>query len=224
MKMTTAETPVTNRLAPHTNGAQEQTAQITPPQFATYEFHIVGTAPYVMLKFSEKARNQMRSNMEAGGQAKSKRKREPRKFESEFEAAIHRDEKGKAGIPAAAFRKGMISACRLVDFKMTIAKLSIFVEADAYDADDGTPLVWIEGKPERVEHTVRNSTGVVDIRTRAMWKQWSAKLRIMVDAERFSRDDVANLLARLGMQVGVGEGRPDGKESCGMGWGTFRIE
>jgi len=34
---------------------------------------------------------------------------------------------------------------------------------------------------------------------------------------------VTNLLARMGMQVGIGAGRPDSTDSAGMGWGTFRI-
>jgi len=31
------------------------------------------------------------------------------------------------------------------------------------------------------------------------------------------------LLARVGMQVGIGEGRPDSKNSAGMGWGLFEV-
>jgi hypothetical protein len=29
---------------------------------------------------------------------------------------------------------------------------------------------------------------------------------------------------RVGAQVGIGEGRPDSKNSTGMGWGTFEIK
>jgi len=28
----------------------------------------------------------------------------------------------------------------------------------------------------------------------------------------------------VGLQVGIGEGRPDSKNSAGMGWGMFTIE
>jgi hypothetical protein len=31
-------------------------------------------------------------------------------------------------------------------------------------------------------------------------------------------------MARVGLQVGIGEGRPDSKNSAGMGWGLFTIE
>jgi hypothetical protein len=118
----------------------------------------------------------------------------------------------------------MISACRLVGFKMTLAKMSIFVEADGFDADDGTPLVkLIAGEPERMDAAVRNATGVIDIRSRPMWREWQADLRVRFDGDQFTLDDVANLLSRVGVQVGIGEGRPDSKASAGMGWGTFKL-
>jgi hypothetical protein len=55
---------------------------------------------------------------------------------------------------------------------MTLAKLSLFIEADGLDVIDGTPLVRIiAGEPERTDMHVRNATGVVDIRTRPMWRE-----------------------------------------------------
>ena len=35
--------------------------------------------------------------------------------------------------------------------------------------------------------------------------------------------DITNLMKRLGIQVGIGEGRPDSKESCGLMWGLFEV-
>lgn len=197
---------------------------ITAPDIRTAEFKIVGTAPYVQLKFSEKAINQMKAKMEAGSQAKKGSKKEPRDFNDDFAHALHKTAKGKYGIPASAFRNAMISACRVVGFQMTRAKLAVFVEADDIDASEGTPLVFITGDPEMVTHHVRNATGVADLRVRGMWREWSAMLRIRFDHDLFSLTDISNLLARVGMQVGIGEGRPDGKQSAGMGWGLFEIE
>ena len=107
---------------------------------------------------------------------------------------------------------------------MTLAKLSSFVEADGFDREDGTPLVRIIGGDYRsVTHHVRNATGVVDIRSRPMWDEWEADVRIRFDADQFSLTDITNLLSRVGAQVGIGEGRPDSKSSAGMGWGMFRL-
>lgn len=199
---------------------------IKAPDLQTAEFVIIGSAPYVQHKFSEKARRQMMDTQKQGTQSRSRKKREPRDFDADYKGAMHLAREGWNGIPAPAFRSAMIDACRLVGFKMTHAKLSVFVEPDGFDADDGTPLVKItKGKPEKHEGAVRNETGVADIRVRPLWREgWQAKLRITFDGDQFSLSDVSNLLLRAGMQVGVGEGRPNSKKSHGMGWGTFTIE
>jgi hypothetical protein len=131
---------------------------------------------------------------------------------------------GTHGIPAPAFRNAIISACRLVGFKMTMAKMSVFVVADMLDAESGTPLVRIEGSPEKYVSAVRNFTGVMDLRSRAMWRDWSCTLRVQYDADQFSIQDVTNLLRRVGTQVGIGEGRNDSRASCGMGYGCFTVD
>jgi hypothetical protein len=40
----------------------------------------------------------------------------------------------------------------------------------------------------------------------------------------FTPEHVAALLQRAGMQVGIGEGRPDSKRSVGQGWGLFTVK
>lgn len=202
---------------------KEQSVTISAPNMAQAEFLLEGTAPYVQLRFSQKAIEMMRAKMEAGSVARKGAKREPRDFDSDYEGAFHRPSNGGYGVPASAFRNAMISACRIVGFQMTKAKLAVFIEADDIDETDGMPLVKINGTPEKVEHYVRNETGVVDIRVRAMFRKWNIKLRVKYDADMFSLSDISNLLLRVGMQVGIGEGRPDGKRSAGMGWGTFQL-
>lgn len=207
-----------------TNTTTQQVV-IAPPKFGHASFRIRGTAPYVQHKFSAKARNQMKEAQIAGSTAKKGKKREPKNFEEEYEQAKHLTKEGWCGIPAPAFRAALISACRLVGFQMTKAKLSVFVQADGFDNDDQTPLVKItKGEPEYFESTVRLETGVADIRPRPLWKPgWEAILTVTYDEDQFTLTDVSNLLMRAGMQVGVGEGRPDSKKSTGMGWGTFEV-
>lgn len=200
-----------------------QTVQIAAPRLRTAEFKLVGETPYVQLRFSEKAMNTMIDKMKAGSQAKGKKVRAARDFDDDFIQGQHISTEGWNGIPAGAFRAGMISACRLVGFKMTLAKLSVFVEADGIDKVDGVPLVRINGTPEKNIMAVRNATGVCDMRCRPMWREWSVDLRVKFDEDQFSLQDVTNLLMRVGQQVGIGEGRPDSKMSSGLGWGTFRL-
>jgi hypothetical protein len=201
-----------------------QAIQIPAPQMETLEFRLVGSAPYMQARFSEKARNQMREKHAAGSVASKGKARTARDFQQDYEQAMHRTKDGWIGIPASAFRAACISACRLVGFKMTLAKLSVFIESDGLDALDGTPLVRIEGEPEQSELPVRNATGVIDIRVRPLWREWACTLRVRYDMGQFTRVDVANLIMRAGMQVGIGEGRPDSKQSAGLGFGLFKSE
>jgi hypothetical protein len=194
---------------------------IAPPNFQTAEFQLKGTAPYMQHRFWKKA--DMMAKHEAGSTARSKSKKSARKFEEEYEAAKHETAEGWVGIPASAFRMALISACRLVGFHMTKAKLSLFIVADGTCKYDGTPLVRIKGDEEMSVMQTRNATGVVDLRARPMWREWDVTLKIEWDADQFTLEDVANLLMRVGKQVGVGEGRPDSKKSAGMGFGTFEI-
>ena len=195
---------------------------ITPPNMQTAVFRIVGTAPYVQHKFSAKSRRKMLEQQMKSGGAKGKKK-EPRNPQEEYEGALHIGEDGRYGIPAAAFRCAMIDACRAAGFVMTKAKMSIAIEADTVDADEGIPLVHIEGEPEMNEAAVRLESGVASIAFRPMWRQWAANVRVKWDADQFGAQDVANLLMRAGMQVGVGEGRMFSKKSNGMGWGLFEL-
>ena len=203
---------------------KSETVTISAPRITTAEFKIVGTAPFVQARFSAKSKQAMMSKMEQGSTAKGKRVRDARDFDQDCKDAMHIGVDGKSGVPAGAFRNAMISACRLVGFKMTLAKLSIFVDADTFDAVDGVPLVHLHGDWERLDMHTRNATGVVDIRVRPMWRHWHINLRVKYDADQFTLTDVSNLLMRAGVQVGIGEGRPDSKSSTGLGFGTFEIE
>jgi len=198
---------------------------IKPPNFQTAVFRIEGTSPYVQNKFSSKARQIIKDTQAEGSTSKGRKTREPKDFDLNYRMAMHVSAEGWYGIPAPAFRNGLVSACRVVGFKMTLAKLSLFTLADGFDKDDASPLVKIiHGEPQYLELPVRNASGVIDLRARPMWNPgWRADVRIRWDADQFRLDDVANLLARHGQQVGIGEGRADSKDSCGMGWGHFRI-
>lgn len=198
---------------------------ITAPKIETFQIPIRGVSPLIINKFSAKARAEMMATQEAGSTAKSKKKREPKDFERIGHDARHISQEGWDGIHAAAFRNAAISACRAAGFVMTKAKLAIFIEPDGFDADDKTPLVRItEGEPEIIVSPCRNQTGVIDLRPRPTYFPWAAVLTVSHDADILSQTDVANLVARVGCQVGIGEGRPDSKQSAGQGNGLFRID
>lgn len=204
--------------------AESKTVQIKAPNFLFAEFHIKGTAPLVIHRFSAKTKEEMKLKMETGDKKAIKRVREAKNTDDLYNQARYTSKEGWDGFHAGAIRNAMISACRLVGFKMTIAKLTIFVQPDGWDEKESQiPLIRIYAKPKKQEDMARVETGQPYVTVRAAYHDWSAKIKIKWDADQFSIDDVTHLLMRVGEQVGLCEGRPDSKNSAGMGWGTFKL-
>lgn len=211
-------------LNPTIDVSSHQHITITAPRMQVALFTCAGSAPLCINRFSVKAQETMKATQEAGQQAKSKKQREAKDFEGLFRAAAYRSAEGWYGVHATALRLGMIDACRLVGFKMTLAKMAVRVLQDGLDESSGTPLVRIYGgEPECDIRHVRNATGVVDLRARPLWREWTIKPRLQWDADQFTLTDVTNLLARVGLQIGIGEGRPYSKQSAGIGFGLFDV-
>lgn len=196
---------------------------IPAPNFGGAIFHIAGPV-IVVHRFSAKTKNEMKMKMEAGKTASSRKNREPKDTDQTYKEARYISKDGWDGFHAGALRNAMISACRLVNFKMTLAKLSLFVIADGYDAQEPQiPLVRIYGNPTKQEDMARVETGAPYVTVRAAYHDWKAQVRVRWDQDQFTLTDVTNLVSRVGMQVGLCEGRNDSPNSSGMGWGSFEI-
>jgi hypothetical protein len=204
---------------------KEMNLVIRPPKLETAIFKIKGTAPLVIHRFSHKTLIQLRQKMEAGSTAKKGKQREASNLDDTYNEARYISKEGWDGFNASAIRAGLISACRLVGFKMTLGKLSLFVLPDGWDAKEPEiPLIRIIGKPRRMDKIAKVETGQPYVCIRPCYDDWKAEIKVQYDADQFTLNDVANLLSRVGQQVGIGEGRPDSKDSAGMGWGTFILE
>lgn len=206
--------------------SKNTTVTIKAPRFQSAVFDIKGISPLVIHRFSAKTKQEMKQKMETGKAASSKRNREPKNTDELFEEARYISNEGWDGFHAGAIRSALISACRLVGYKMSLAKLSLFVEPDGWDAKEPQiPLIRIYGTPTKQEDIARVSNANRDpyVTVRAAYHNWSAKVKLRWDADQFTVEDVTNLLYRVGLQVGIGEGRPDSKNSTGMGWGMFEV-
>lgn len=203
-----------------------QQVHVVKPQSSTLTLKIVGVVPYVQLRMDEKKYPGVKGGPDVPQGEKKKRKKWNPK--AEFQAAHYRCAKGGYGIPASAFRNAMIRAMSLpqISAPMTLGKMSIFIEADDFDAKDGTPLVkFRRGAPQMCKHPVKNANRSTDIRVRAMWREgWKARVKVVYDPLVFSAESIANLMVYAGDRVGIGEGRPSSSRSNGMGWGQFTIE
>ncbi len=204
--------------------AKKQVAfEIKAPNFQVVEVGIRGSAPLMVHKFSMKARNQIEAKQTS--QDKVKKPRAPKDYKAEFNAARYISKNGWDGFYAGSLRNAMIRAASYGGgLTMTQAKGLIFIVAEGYDKEDGTPLVRIIGKPVHDTRPARNDGGGIDMRNRPRYDTWSAKVKISYDADLLSAQDVLNLLARAGESVGIGDGRPSSPNSNGCGFGTFQVE
>lgn len=198
---------------------------IKPPNLAIASFKMVGTAPYVQNRFSSENRDKMLAQQKEGsGTKRTRRAKPPKDFQKVYEGSMHLSQDGWPGIPASGIRAAMIEACRLTEFDMIRAKMCIRIIADGLDRENMEPLVRIEGKPRMFIDRVKIGINSTDLAARAMFEAWSAKVSIEWDADVFSPQDILNLLARAGWQVGIGAGRPLSKMSAGTGKGTWKVE
>lgn len=197
--------------------------EILPPNFKSITLRIVGTTSLMMHKFSEKMRKQIEEKQTSKDQ--TKRKREPKDYAAEYNAARYISTASWDGIPCNMIRGAMIAACRTISgLPMTKAKGAFFIKSHGRDRTDGTPLIKIEGKPKHDTRPVRLESGVADLRNRPRYDDWAAEISIDFDADMLSANDVANLLARAGAQVGIGEMRPQAPNSFGGDFGTFTVQ
>ena len=199
---------------------------ITPPNYATMTFRICGTAPYVQLPMNKKQEEIYGVQGEAAAK-KKKQKEEPNR-DKEYAESCYVSDQGWHGIPCKAIKDAMIAACRVSDYQMVKARMSFDVIGEGRDPRYLYSLARIYGTRERFDSYPRipgrMGATVPQLRVRSMWKEWYANVTVTWDDDQFHVTDIANLLTRAGIQVGIGEGRPLSKNSSGMGWGTFRVE
>lgn len=208
---------------------QESTRLEVPPiVIGKLTLHIRGTARMVCHKFSQKAIGMM-LDKQMGKATKQKEKKDPvadfvgSLYVDESEPVIVHDEdkehiwaEGKFMFPAGAFRTACVDSARIVGAEMTKMKLAIRIPAE---------FVAIEtqgGARSRMD-VVRLSTGVADIRFRAEFPEWECHVPVRYTKALIGMEQVVNLFRNAGESVGIGEGRPFSKKSCGMGWGTFTV-
>ncbi len=209
---------------------EDTVVQIAAPDIRVAEFKVTGTRPYVQQKFPyaslmDIAREQSMSAAQKK-KARTDKKGKPKNFDNEAQDSSFVDKDGRRGIPCSQFRNAMISACRLTNYKMTLAKQAIIdVEPDTYDAEKGDALVLVMSGEWKVDiRGVRSPNGKPDIRARMMLMPgWTARVRVRYDASNLTLQDMVNLFQRAGAQCGIGAGRPTSTDSNGLGWGLFDI-
>jgi len=174
------------------------------------QLYVTGDSELVMHQWSEKAKRQMRDKQ----QKKASAAKEVRDPEAEYEATIYRMPDGAPspyGFPAVGFKSTIVGAARWSDgVKMTELRGALHIEGD---------LVPIFGEPVMREDMVRVGMGAADLRYRASFFQWMARLDVAFNSAAISLEQIVYLLNVGGFGIGVGEFRPEKDGS----WGRFHV-
>ena len=180
------------------------------------EVPIVGTAPLIVSKFSEKAKRQMLDNMQG-----RKTPREHKDPEADYDAAFYRHDDGGYGFPVIAFKQATVGGCRFFGKRMpmTLARQAIFFNAE-WSKADGQKLARIDGSPHMREDVVRVGTAGTDLRYRPEFTEWTTTVEVIFARSMLTRETVLSLIEAGGMGVGVGEWRPQRNGD----FGTYTID
>lgn len=217
---------VTKNRMPATNGVHaaaptlaSETVTITSIEPKIVEIEIVGTSPLIVHNWNEKARKQMLDKQ----MKKATRGREAKDPEADYKSSLYVSTEGWTGIPACGVKACLVNACRATDVAMTLGKRMIFIRSQGRTAN-GQDLVRIYGEHEMHEAMVRiDNGGSTDIRFRAIYRQWSAKLEIEFLGGMISAEQVANLVELAGFIEGLCEWRPGAPKNNSGSMGRFQI-
>lgn len=168
----------------------------------TIHLALIGDSPLIVHAWSEKAKKAM-LDKQMKRAAKAKEAKDP---EADIEACYYRFADGRFGFPTVGLKAAMVSACRFVDAKMTVARGAFHIDGE---------LLEIIGTPRPREDMVRVGMGTADIRYRPEFPDWRMPVAIKFNAAVISAEQVANLLNVAGFGVGIGEWRPERNGSFG---------
>lgn len=199
---------------------EQEAAQITIERIGRKiaQIQVVGTAPLIVHRFSEKAKQQMLDKQ----QGKTRVKKAPKDPQADYEGAFYRlpaheeGGPGRYGFPSTGFKAATIGAARYFDgVPMTILRRAMFFDGEGTDK-----LIEIHGEPHMREDVVRISAGSTDLRYRPQFDEWTANLTIIYVPSMLTIESLVALVDAGGMS-GVGEWRP-GKCDSGA-YGTYQV-
>lgn len=190
---------------------EEASIQLKPIHRETAHIEIKGTAPLIVHAWTQKARMQMLDNM--SGRKKAK---EPKDPIAEYQGSMYRFADGGHGFPVLAFKAAAVSGARYFNgVTMTQMRQAMFMQGDPANP------VFVRlncSEPHMREDTVRIGVSGSDIRYRAQYDEWSARIPVTYVPSVISIESILALIDAGGMG-GVGEWRPEKNGS----YGTFVV-
>ena len=208
-----------------TKPSKNGTAPEAPPQAAitlkrlereTIRVRITGTAPLIVHRFDEKAKQMMLDAQQSSTRAK----KEPKDPVALFNASRYFLPDGRDGFPAVGFKAAIVGAARMFEgISMVQVKQMLRVEGEG--PNQYIPLI-LEGDPIMREDTVRVGMGTADLRYRAQYTEWAADLTIQYVPSQIGVDSIVTLVDAGGIG-GVGEWRPSSPKGATGSYGTWEV-
>ncbi len=190
-------------------------------QINEFRVRLVGDAPLVVHRWSEKAKQQMRE-VQGKKAKKALPKRDP---DEDYRESLYHYHEGRDmrdlavwdgesyGFPAVAFKNAAITA---------VSQLSgvtkVFMRG-AFHVNLGDEVVQVHGSPVMREDMVGLPRGGTDLRYRGEFFPWWTELDVRYNGQVVSEEQIVSLFETAGFAVGIGEGRP---ERNGV-WGLFHV-
>lgn len=146
--------------------------------------------------------------------------KEPKDPIADYESSMYRFADGGHGFPVMGFKQATVrGGGRLFGkaVKMTELRQVFTFLADGIGTE-GDQLIRITGEPMMREDMVRIGMGTADIRYRAEYRDWTARLRIDFIPSIIDLDSVVALVDAGGTN-GIGEWRPEKSGS----YGTYEV-
>lgn len=194
---------------------EEVSFKLTRLARETFIIPVRGTSPLIVNRWSEKAKEMML----AAQQTKARAKKDPKDPIANFQASRYMLDDGRDGFPATGFKAAIVHATRLFDgITQVLTKQTVLVVG--HGSEQLVPLEY--GNVRMREDTVRNASGVADLRYRAEYWPWSAELHVRTIGGQFDRDSIMSLVDAAGIG-GVGEWRPTAPKSATGTYGTFEV-
>ena len=207
---------------------------------------VVSETGLIVHEFSEKSKKQM-LDKQMGKATKGREKKVPL---DDFKSSLYKfPGKEEYGFPARGFKACFVRAANDVDLVKTEMKRAIRVLGTGDEAMNVDGLIKIEAPPlpralyskwdieyekelepyhkvgiSMREDVVRLETGVADIRFRAFYPFWTAKVQVHYNRRAVSEEQLLALIDAAGFGVGIGEWRPGAPKSESGQFGCFHVK
>ncbi len=179
---------------------------------------IRGITPLLPQAWTDTALQAMRNKQQQAQTTTQRAKKDP---EANAHASTYWVSEGVPGIPAGAFKSSMISAVGL--FKgLTKVNSKMLFRIEGEGPANLVPLLDAEWEPR--EFTVRNASGVADLRYFNVIFPWRALLIVSFPPSLIETSAVVSLVEAAGQFAGVGGYRPSAPKVSSGTYGCWEVE